>query len=736
MSQSTISRIYDDLSRRKVFRATALYGVVAWFAIQVAEATFEPLNLPQSAYRLVVILALAGFPVVIVLAWAYDFTRRGFVRTAPAAAPIPIGWRQRIVDFVIIGVLAALVVYLWMRPGAPTSGAGGGALRSIAVLPFEDFSENRDQAYFGDGVAEELLNALVGVDGLRVAARTSSFAFRGSQEDVRKIGQELAVDTVLEGSVRRSGDRVKITAQLIDTKDGYHLWSKVYDSEITDIFAVQENISRSIADELKLRLGDAATQRLANAPTNVGAYDKYLEGRKKWNERTRTSLEEARVLFTEAVKLDPNYAPAFSGLADTYLLLSEAQYGTLKAEEVLQHAEPAIARALELNGGLAEAYASLGLLRWSIGEMTFAQLALRKAIELNPSYSMAHFWLGSVLLETGGSLLDATAEYREAYSRDPYQATIAFNYASALGQLGEEEEARQIAMRVAERYPDSPKPCAALADLAEKAGRLDEAVYWVRRAEALPGDDGSSSALLAKLYAELGDMNRAREALARAQAGGPSENHTLQVQAFMAVLDKDWELVSRLADPYVPDASEELSHGYLRERARTALFLGGVASLAQGDAPTALARLQRLDLDAAASGGFGGPGDRITARNAWAMALQGTGRPDDARRVLEQTLQIASDARTAGWRIGAIGFPLAETYVLLGEHDRALATIDEAMRAGVVQKWYLDVLPAFGALRGDPAFEDAIAKLDAKLAAQRARAGDPPADAPKPSTTG
>ena len=736
MSQSTISRIYGDLSRRKVFRATALYGVVAWFAIQVAEATFEPLNLPEGAYRLVVILALVGFPIVIIVAWAYDFTRRGFVRTAPVAAANPVGWHQRIIDFVIIGVLAALVVYLWMRPGAPTSGAGGGTLRSIAVLPFDDFSENRDQAYLGDGIAEELLNALVGVDGLRVAARTSSFAFRGAQKDVRKIGQELAVDTVLEGSVRRSGDRVKITAQLIDTKDGYHLWSEVYDKQLTDIFAVQESISRSIADELKLRLGDAATQRLANSPTNIRAYDKYLEGRKKWNERTRASLEQARELFTEAVKLDPNYAPAYSGLADTYLLLSEAQYGTLTAEEVLQHAEPAIGRALELNGGLAEAYASLGLLRWSVGEMDFAQLALRKALELNPSYSMAHFWLGSVLLEAGGTLSEATAEYREAYSRDPYHGAIAINYASALAQLGEDEEARQVALRLSARYPDSPKPCAALADLAEKAGRLDEAVYWVLRAEQMPGNDGTAGALLAKLYGELGDMHRAREALARIPADTASEGYTLQIQAFMAILEKDWDRLSQLVDPLVPEASETLSSGYLAERGRTALFLGGMAQLARGETGPALERFQRLDLDAQGNGVFGGPGDRITARNGWAFALERAGRAEDARAVLERTLQIAGEARAAGWRIGAVGFPMAETYVLLGRRDEALATLDEAIRAGVVQKWYLDTLPAFEALRGDPAFEEMLTRLDATLAAQRARAGEPPAGAPNLPASG
>jgi TolB-like protein/tetratricopeptide (TPR) repeat protein len=724
--QSTFGRIYEDLRRRKVFRATALYGVIAWFVIQAAEATFDPLNLPQYTHRIVVIAALAGFPIVVILAWLYDLTSRGFIRTPAAVAAVP-GRRERIVDFVVIGILAALVVYLWLKPGTPTSSSGG--TRSIAVLPFDDFSEGRDQAYFGDGIAEELLNALVGVEGLRVAARTSSFAFRGTEKDVRLIGQQLDVDTVLEGSVRRSGDRVKITAQLIETKQGYHLWSQVYDRQLTDIFAVQEDISRSIAEELKLRLSGTASAHLASAPANIQAYDLYLLGRHHWRERTPESLEQARELFAEAVRLDPHYAPAFSGLADTYLLLSESQYGTLSQAEVLQHAEPAIARALELDGGLAEAYASLGLLRWSVGEMSLAQLALRKAVDLNPSYSMAHMWLGSVLVEDDGALLAAQFEYALAYQLDPLQNVIGYNYASMLGQIGQLDEAKRVVNRLAEQSPASPQPYLALADLAETSGRLDEAIYWVERAQSVPHAGSNGYAFLSRLRAQLGQYDEARAALEQARAAGAPDLATQSSEAFLVFLQADWKRLAALADPIAPPESERPARGYLAQKTRAALFWSAIARLGLGEYEAAIQRLERLDLDADSHGAFGTPRDRLGARNAWAFALQRLGRAETAQAVLDRTLEIAAAARASGWSVKMLGFATGETYALLGRRDEALAAIDAAMAAGAMEAWYLERLPTFDVLRADPAFEAMRARLEARLEEQRARAGDRPLDA-------
>jgi TolB-like protein/Tfp pilus assembly protein PilF len=718
--QSTVTRIYEDLRRRKVFRAAALYGVFAWFVIQAAEATFEPLNLPQYTHRIVVIAALAGFPIVVLVAWAYDLTRRGLVRTSPegAAAAASGGWRDRIIDFAVIAILAVLVVYLWMRPGAPS--AGGARPRSIAVLPFDDFSEGRDQAYFGDGIAEELLNALVGVEGLRVAARTSSFAFRGQERDVRAIGEALDVETVLEGSVRRSGDRVKITAQLIETSNGYHLWSQVYDRQITDIFEVQEDISRSIAEELKLRLSPGSGSAERAGPTDVRAYDLYLLGRHHWRERTRESIERARQLFAEAVRLDPDYAAAYSGLADTYLLLSESQYGTLTQAEVLEHAEAAIARALELDGDLAEAYASLGLLRWSTGDLTLAELALRKAVDLNPNYSMAHTWLGSVLLEDRFALREAGEAYAKAYAIDPLQIVVANNHAQALGRLARADEARAVGMRLIEHQPESTKPYLLMADVEENAGRIDEAIRWLRRTGPLPGRDPTADLFLAKMYATLGDLDAARAAIAAAEQGGAEPHLARDAQALIAVIEQDWPGLARVAEALMPPAGAPPS-GFAAQIARVAGFWDAIARLGLGDAAGAVAGFERLGLDAQAFGGS--PGDLITARNAWAYALGRLGRDAEARAVLEETLVRAAGYRAAGWLPHTIGIPTGETYILLGRRDEGIAAIGEAIDAGARHLWYLKKLPTFDAVRDAPAFREALARLEAILERQRAAAG-------------
>lgn len=718
--QSTVTRIYEDLRRRKVFRAAALYGVFAWFVIQAAEATFEPLNLPQYTHRIVVIAALAGFPIVVLVAWAYDLTRRGLVRTSPegAAAAAPGGWRDRMIDFAVIAILAVLVVYLWMRPGAPS--AGGARPRSIAVLPFDDFSEGRDQAYFGDGIAEELLNALVGVEGLRVAARTSSFAFRGQERDVRAIGEALDVETVLEGSVRRSGDRVKITAQLIETSNGYHLWSQVYDRQITDIFEVQEDISRSIAEELKLRLSPGSGSAERAGPTDVRAYDLYLLGRHHWRERTRESIERARELFTEALRLDPDYAAAYSGLADTYLLLSESQYGTLTQAEVLEHAEPAIARALELDGDLAEAYASLGLLRWSTGDLTLAELALRKAVDLNPNYSMAHTWLGSVLLEDRFALREAGEAYAKAYAIDPLQIVVANNHAQALGRLGRADEARAVGMRLIEHQPESTTPYLLMADVEENAGRIDEAIRWLRRTGPLPGRDPTADLFLAKMYATLGDLDAARAAIAAAEQGGAEPHLARDAQALIAVIEQDWPGLARVAEALTPPADAPPS-GFAAQMARVARFWNAIARLGLGDPAGAVAGFERLGLDAQAFGGS--PGDLITARNAWAYALARLGRDAEARAVLEETLVRADSYRAAGWLPYTIGIPTGETYILLGRRDEGVAAIGEAIDAGARHLWYLEKLPTFDVVRDAPAFREALARLEAILERQRAAAG-------------
>ncbi|MGD9292335.1 MAG: FlgO family outer membrane protein, partial [Gammaproteobacteria bacterium] len=252
--ESVLSPMVRDLKRRKVFRVIAAYGVIAWLLIEVSSVVLPALRAPDWTVTAVVVAAMAGFPITLLLAWVFDLTPRGVVRTAPAperASEVHKVARVGI-DLIVIGVLLAIIAYLVAQQGI--FGPQGAGQQSIAVLPFVDVSEAGDNEYFSDGISEELLNSLVGIDGLRVAARTSSFAFKGRQEDVRAIGEKLNVQTVLEGSVRRAGDQVRITANLIDVNDGFPIWSATYNRRLDDIFAIQDEIARSIVEALRLEL--------------------------------------------------------------------------------------------------------------------------------------------------------------------------------------------------------------------------------------------------------------------------------------------------------------------------------------------------------------------------------------------------------------------------------------------------------------------------------------------------
>ncbi|MEL7450673.1 MAG: adenylyl cyclase, partial [Pseudomonadota bacterium] len=268
----------------------------AWLIVEMSSVVLPALEMPDWTLRAVIFAAAAGFPLFLILAWIFDLTPDGLVRSVDAAdlppdedvAPTLKGGVARAVDAVIIGILLLLAMWLWQRPAI--SGEQPPAdIPSIAVLAFDDLSEAGDSEYFADGIAEELLNALAKIDGLHVPSRTSSFAFKGSQEDIRTIGKRLDVQTVLEGSVRRVGNEVRITAQLIDSEDGYHLWSETYDRELTDIFAVQDEIAAAIVEALKqhLALDDDMMESMTVSSAEVAsieAYDLYLLGRHHWHQ--------------------------------------------------------------------------------------------------------------------------------------------------------------------------------------------------------------------------------------------------------------------------------------------------------------------------------------------------------------------------------------------------------------------------------------------------------------------
>lgn len=453
------SDIWSELRRRHVVRTAAAYAAGAFVLLQLAEILFPSFGLDDAAIRALFAVVVAGFPVVLALSWVYDVREGGLHRTsaavdedaaaedeAPATSLLAVGGL-----LLTAAALGFVGMYGVMQVGAGPPPASSGP-PSIAVLPFEDMSPEQNQGYLGDGLAEEVLNILAGVSDLKVAARTSSFAYRDSADDVREIGRRLGVNHLLEGSVRREGNQVRVTAQLIDTRDGFHTWSANFDRQVDDLFAVQDEIARSIVEELVGRL-DLAVGPARHEPPQE-AVEAYWKGRVEWNTRGPAGIPGAIASFNAAVGIDSAYAQAYAGLADSYALLPQVAPAT-DADEAWTSAEQYARKATDLDPELAEPHASLGLIQALRGQRSAALASFARAIELNPSYASAYHWRANVLAEMGQ--LDAALEdAAEAAALDPLSVSIVTDYGFILlwdGQTRSAADQFRQALRTDFQYP-------------------------------------------------------------------------------------------------------------------------------------------------------------------------------------------------------------------------------------------------------------------------------------------
>jgi TolB-like protein len=525
-SQSKGLQFLAELKRRRVFRVMAVYGGVAFLVLQVADLTFEPLGLPGWTMTFVVLLAVLGFPVAIVLSWAFEMTPAGVRKTENAsseeieaiiAQPASKRWLSGLLALAGIG---ALVLTAWWVGRETASGAGAeaeadappAAMRialseseddtrpSIAVLPFLDMSPEGDQEYFSDGITEEILNTLAKIRELKVAARTSAFAFRGRDLDMRAIGDSLGVAYLIEGSVRKADNRLRITAQLIDAADGTHLWSESYDRTMDDVFAIQEEIATSIADELRVPLGLDDPAELVTPTADMQAYDLYLTARARMRERGE-SLREAIRLFEAAIARDSTWAPAWAGLAGA---LEVTGWSSNRAAWEDVPTDPAEWRSI------SDEY-------WGRSEQ-----AARRALELDPENASAHVALGSILRNRQQWDASETA-YLRALATDPDNAEVYQQYAHLLGYLGRETESVRAARRAVGLDPASVRS-ATLAMALLYAGQDEEALEVIEEGARFVSAGQSDGALAQVEFQVLVDSRRFEELRPLLiGAGGPPE---------------------------------------------------------------------------------------------------------------------------------------------------------------------------------------------------------------------
>jgi TolB-like protein/Flp pilus assembly protein TadD len=353
---------------------------------------------------------------------------------------------------------------------------------SIAVLPFEDYSEKGDQDYFSRGISEEILNLLAKTKGLQVAARTSSFAFAGTGMDIRDIGEKLSVENVLEGSIRKSGDTIRITAQLINIEDGYHLWSETYDRDYSDIFKVQDEIAASILTSLKVHLlGEEEQLVVSERAQNLDAYSHYLIGKERMSLRRKEDIETARAKFEQAIEIDPDYAPARIALAHSWLLLERQEFGSADKAEVDAVVEPQLLAALELSPDSAEAIALRGLHQFNRYRYDEALKDFNRAIQLSPNYALVYLWRSEVFHKKK-QYLDMLADKEKAYALDPMSLDISSELAYDYGAFWRPRDADRIIKRMFELHPGHPRAYSALGANLGSHGRSAELALMLEEA--------------------------------------------------------------------------------------------------------------------------------------------------------------------------------------------------------------------------------------------------------------
>ncbi len=453
---------FHELKRRNVFKVAIAYAIAAWILIEITATTFPILKLPDWSVTLVTVLVLIAFPLTLILAWAFELTPEGLKKEKDVDPSESITHATgRKLDFAIIGAMAVAIVFLLadkllFSESVETNDVETVATgQSIAVLPFVNISSDEEQEYFSDGITEEILNSLASVKELKVAGRTSSFAFKGQNQDLRRIGELLGVKHILEGSVRKSGTTVRITAQLVQVEDGFHLWSDTYDRELTDIFAIQDEIANEILIQLKARLLDEEIQLIESQRTDPEVYDLYLLAKQRLYDRTRKTIESAVELLDQAIAKDPEYAPAYAQRGIATLLLSDSGYGTIPEAEAQVQGKRFIDAALEMDPQLAEAWAGLGLYHNNRpAEHEESIEALTKALSINPSLVNASHWLQLALGSTG-DVRGAQQILEQMTQRDPLHAPGVFSAVSVFNLFGQEENAQALIDRFRSYKPNN-----------------------------------------------------------------------------------------------------------------------------------------------------------------------------------------------------------------------------------------------------------------------------------------
>ena len=684
------------------------------------DAAVDPLRLPDWLPTLVVIVLILGFPLVFILAWQFDIRADGIKKTRTAGL-LTATQNTLLFSMMTLGMLGLGYGFYGYYSNVFTT-AGSGDIQplvtqqrgfvapenSIAVLPFADLSEDSSQGYFSDGIAEEILNVLAKVEGLHVAARTSSFAFRKPDKDIREIGRLLNVGTVLEGSIRKSGDRIRLTAQLINVADGYHIWSESYDRKLDDVFAIQDDVASAIATALVDSFA-GLEQKPASRTLDLAAFEAFRTGRLHWWRRSPDELHKAITLFAKALEHDPSFAPAYAAMADSWLLLS--LYGNLTNMRATERAMPMIEKALEIDPESAEAFAALGLARWQIGQMDAAESALRQAIKLNDDYIPAYLWLGGLLGELG-RLPEQSQILQQAMALDPLNELLAINFANNLSSRGDYQAGKDLLQGLVSLKPDSATLLRIISGHAMKSGDLVAAWRYASQSYDLEPESPVVIETLASAWESVGVMDKAErlllDGLEIASDNSGLRNYYFFLLLRQGRLEKAASMIQEQYGTSVEGLPEQLQQRYY--------FQKGMISLVAGDKDTAMDLIELA---------IGDESDQAWDRKqifylTLSSALKrGAGDTDIAEQRLVNAERAVRRARINGVDDAEIYYTESSIHALRGDSQAALESLQSAYERGFRGIWMLKIDLRLESLRDEPRFVAIEEKINRDIAQAR-----------------
>ena len=723
----------EELKRRNVFRVAVAYLVSAWLLLQLADIVLENISAPQWIMQVFMLALAVGLPIALIFAWAFELTPEGIKRERDVDRSQSITPKTgRKLDFIIIGIMAAVIVVLLVDrftgkdaidtsdvipemaeigsepfSGVPTQanaqdrgekGSDPISAPSIAVLPFVNMSSDPEQEFFSDGISEEILNSLARVKELKVAGRTSSFAFKGQNQDLRQVGETLGVDHILEGSVRKAGTTVRITAQLIQVEDGFHLWSDTYDRELTNVFEIQDEIASAILEQMKKHLVgvDINDSMQVAQRTDPRVYDKYLLARQRIYERKQLSIEAAISLLEQAIEIDPGYAPAYAQLGIANLLLSERNYGKLKQADSDAIAKPYLDKALELDPESAEAWAGIGL--YHTNRPTEDPLAiepLEKALAINPSLIDASNWL-QITYGGLGDKLRALEILEDMVERDPMYPPGYGNLVAAYNQFGQEEKSWALLDRIRPMLYGDPTLLQTEARTWQSLGQPSKAIPLLEEMLASQPNDGVGRNLYGWALIQTGQYEKAL------QEGLP------------------WHKGVAL---FTMQRGEE-AMTIAREQAATGnigMMIGQLSG--QGRYQQLVEFFEsRWPNIAAFESDYPDSGDGYGLMLGIAHAYSRVG---NTKRFEEAMSRVrAAHDRAIQQGVVDVYFDEARYWLLTGDHEAAMSWLLKSEQQGMIQSVRLDsVWREFEVLRGDEQFEALQARIFERTNKERAALG-------------